>query len=419
MASKKRVDNSEVRERCEAVGRRSASALRRVLINWPAYEGRLRALAEYLKVDRNVCQRAHAASRAELSGLETLAKLPGLASLREFVARAEAKECDPRAVQSLRQSIEQVESLIADAGGRQSDLRAFVTAQIDFVRLGEPAVQLERRRTCFQSLGDLLGVRLDMQYNLGVLNPVSADEVEAASLRAYVRVTRRAGGLPITSTSFRMATSDIAAGPSDASATSFGRPDRLDFGATVLKEYCDPPGMPVSSHPVANGSITIVIDTPTDEGAKPATAVIASRIGPHPHPLKNVGDGHHNIGRVGIPTARYVIDAYLPRELAACCRPVPRAFLTNPSGMIEPSDHWFEQVQLSSRIELIPEEQAGVVVDGYPAASELTERFFELIGRRRSEFAGFRLDIPYPLHNALYMITFQRVAPGEGAVGAV
>jgi hypothetical protein len=364
-------------------------------------------MADYLGVDRNLCQRVLAAARND--GLEFLLNTPGPAQLQQLVEGAALKGLDAERLLGLRTAIDAFSSLVIDGerapGAFRRRVRDLLTASATPAPLqpaaADPLDLLHRASVL------IAGCELDARINVGLMWPRKDLHmgVNVLMIQGHIGYAARPDGMPIVA-QFADWVGDAAGRPvAEALVTESG----ADARRVLLREFCsDPTPDLVPSGPTDSGE-HVLEPRSLPPGAKPTVFTAMSMV-QDPHPLLDATDRIRSFHvHMRLPSRRFLFDLYLHRSLASACVPGCAVQTWSPNIHLNPLADWANVIpggRGGVRLEILGSDLRQAQTAAWPRHDELVRRAFSMAGRDSGDFIGHRMDVRLPVWGAHYIMAF-------------
>lgn len=394
--------------RFEGLGRRLAAEIRALTAAIPIHARTVRAMADHLGVNRNLCQRAIAAANGAFGGLEVIARSPGFAQMRAFAEAAAAKRVDPVLVRSLRAAIQEIADLAVQSCGSESRFRAALRDQLTGLSSGVTGESnLNRsRRELFQHASVLAGCSSDLRVGLGIAWPSrdNPKSIDLTMVTAYRSFRCREGGMPLTMY-FRNTPDE--SGPVEGAAAprplQFSRPE-------LLSGFCSDPIPFVSSHGLGAAS-HVVISPYAGPTTRFVDVAIIHQIHGVEHPGLRPSDPHLDVLlQASNPIRHLVYDFYLHESLARQSIPFFGAFVLGLGFDVEVRTAWYRQVPEGGQLELLGAGLRNAGSRVWDRHAEMVRHVFDRLNLPADQAIGYRADIAYPLWGITYAVGFDFTA---------
>lgn len=388
----------------ERVGQRLCAEIRLLVRLLPVSARGVRGMADYLGVDRNLCQRVLAAARQD--GLEFLLATPGPSQLQQLAEGAALKGLDAERLLGLRTAIEAFSALMVEGEGGPAAFRRRVrelmhapaTTPTGEIRTRDPLELLH------QAGAAIAGCELEARVNLGLMWPRNDLNmgVNVLMIQGHVGYSARPDGMPIV-VQFADWVSDAEGRPvTESLVTESGAESRR----VLLNEFCSEP-MPqlVRSGPADAGEH--VLEPRTMAPGSRATVFTAVSTVQDPHPLLDATDRIRSFNaHMRLPSRRFLFDLFLHRSLASACVPGCAVQTWSPNIHINPLADWANAIPGGVRLEILGSDPRQTQTTAWPRHDELIRRAFALAGREPTEFIGHRMDVRLPVWGAHYIMSF-------------
>lgn len=397
-------DPAEQRVAFERVGQRLCAEVRLFVRLLPVSARGVRGMAEYLGVDRNLCQRVLAAARNE--GLEFLLNTPGPAQLQQLVEGAALKGLDAERLVGLRTAIEAFSALVLEGDRSPGAFRRRIRElmQGGATPVGDQARAADPFELLHHAAAMVAGCELEARVNVGVMWPRKDVRmgVNVLMIQGHVGYTARPDGMPIVA-QFADWVSDAAGRPV---AETLVNESGTEARRVLLREFCsDPTPEMVPSGPADAGEH--VLEPRAVAGGARATVFTAVSTVQDPHPLLDETDRIRSFNaHMRLPSRRFVFDLYLHRSLASACVPGCAVQSWSPNIHINPLADWANVIPGGVRLEILGSDLRQAQSNAWPRHAELVRRAFSIAGRDSTEFIGHRMDVRLPVWGAHYIMAF-------------
>jgi hypothetical protein len=399
------LTTSELTE-ARAAAERLAVEVTRLLAGVEPQHRNAFALARFLGADRTACQRL--LSAVTTVDEWTVARAPGVKTLRRFAATLEERGIEASIVRGFREATTRLERLFADTAGHQRAFaeRLLLSQQRAGAANGAADVGWESSapheaagaaRRLFDAACQITGRWSDVQLRLAVIRP-SPDQKGACDLiraRGHIGHVQTPGAIPLT----LMHTYSAA---NDGRAYAELRPRAREAGEVptfMLDEYCSP-NWRVSNFIEGKMLIQSIEADPRAVGQPGDIVLGTASYGSASDPRFDSPPIQEVWVQFEYPSRHLVMDVYLHKDLA---RGVTSGGDVHALRTHDAAEMKQVHLRWMTRIgQPIPLALLGTGIDGadcaaYPRQRELTRTLFESTGWEAGEFVGFRLEIPFPM----------------------
>lgn len=361
-------------------------------------------MAEFLGVDRNLCQRVLAAARED--GLAFLLNTPGPAQMQQLVEGAALKGLDAERLLGLRSAIEAFSALVLEGDRGPGAFRRRVRELMSGG--GSPTTERERAADPFELLHRaavmVAGCELEARVNVGLMWPRNDIRmgVNVLMIQGHIGYSARPDGMPIVA-QFADWVSDAEGRPV---AESLVNESGSDARRVLLREFCSEPTPElVPSGP--SGAGEHVLEPRSVAPGTKATVFTAVSTVQDPHPLLDETDRIRSFNaHLRLPSRRFLFDLYLHRSLASACVPGCAVQTWSPNIHINPLADWANVIPGGVRLEILGSDLRQAQSNAWPRHAELVRRAFSIAGRESSDFIGHRMDVRLPAWGAHYLMSF-------------
>ncbi len=358
-----------------------------------------RLLARALGLDLSLCQSVLDALHALSDGLKTAALLPGKVATLRFVRGLERKL--GQRIETLAVAADQY-AMIVDSLATTS---AAATARLEAtVRQPTPAMDHERRwraarQENFESLCKVADAWSDAIVDVGLLQIDASDPnlMMETSVTSQRGLRTRGMGYPIATKAWLTGRDSSEFHLRDGVVRDQSRP-------LLVKEFSTFPLPIMSSRDECGGNLSLIdlsLDS-TVESVDVAQERVASRLAV-PKDEDPLWSGALSSR---IPSRRLVITYFLPRSMAERSIVSGAGYFWSPALSGDPARHWHEQLAGVPGVEQLGSDLSRAEHAEVPKLGRIAEYLFERCGVSPADYAGYRLDIEYPVWGAVYYITF-------------
>jgi hypothetical protein len=381
----------------EAVALRLKAEFSQLIETFPPAARKASAMARHLQLQIPLCHRVLTAARKPADAVETLTTIPGTQGLEMFIDAARLAGAPRERLEGTLAAVAEFHNLIQRFGGSQRKL-AESLAVLAGGRGGVFAArrQTEVRESLFKRSAELYGSASDATVSVRVYVPSSetAGQLDVHGLIGRTRFERVNSSLPIV----MYQGSTIQKGDTP-------QPRRGD--QRLLDAFCSKP-LPRITTDLRDGVLVDIVDPqfefqdPVDLFAGPFSARSV---------LMSI-DGRQFLNSAmvaGAPSRALVSDVYLPASVAANLTCSAAVFRPGTLGSIsgDPSSRWFDRVPATLAPMLLGRGIGNAATDHYSRQSELTARVFTHLGMDPDQFVGYRLEVPFPLVQLNYVLSFE------------
>ena len=394
------------RNRALRVAERLHADLGRVVGGLPEHARTPSGMSRYLGIVRNTCQRVVAALQDPNPTVATVAKLPGVKGLEQFVEAARARGADADAADLAEVAVRQFDSLIADLAGSHAKLTARLGAADPAAPASGSRAAQRARADLFASAADVTGRSCDVAIAMYVFR-TEGDAVLRALASGLIGATILPGGMPVV-----LSAGDTLRWDEDESR----RPRTLDE-SQIKGRTSESLLAPFTTHPLPTvsgrgepGSLLQVIDPSTLDGPERFDVVTALRsTNPRLDPETGEPTFDEVWNLVNCPTKHLIFDVYLHQSMDREFRPSIDAQLWYPNLRSPGGDRWISRFPDQPRLELLGPGIERSFTPAYPRSAELASYFFERLGWNPGEFVGYRCETAYPIWRAGYCMRFEHL----------
>lgn len=401
------------------VASRLVAELRDALRRLPLEKLSLVELADYLKLDRTLCQRVLVCVKSrEPSDLSVLVSLPGprgllqlLAAMRgagagdaEFDGLAAATKLFAEYLQGIGSQAALGRRLSETGQGQQEVV--VQAADREVIGVNEPA----RPERMFNDAAAVTGCAMDLSLTVAILNripgnPLRSDDIFCTGHVGYVGTPR---SLPISFHTFLL--KNDAAAPNSAMSDVEGN---TPFGLTdncVLHDFSTRPlptivGVPTQA---GNGVMHIVDSTEWRDGRKrdlfTLNRIDRELTDSQPYNERELSS------QISYPSRAMLLDVYVERcAFKTVTTPQAGCHVWDNDIEAKYRERWLSMLPVRVPLEVLPPRIEDAGCDLYPRQAELTQKIFSLANVDRSRFIGFRMQVSYPVWRAWYRVRFDFV----------
>jgi hypothetical protein len=402
-------------QRAEAmdVALRLVQELRSVLTRLPDSERGASALSRSLNMDRITCQRIVGPTNRREIGPDTLAQLPGIQGLRQFLGAMAQRSGNGAAIEDLAAAgaaVDRFARFLQGIGGSQRRLRFRLEAdeyrQREWAGASPDDQGREDRESLFRAAAAVTRRWSETLFNIRAVRPAPGNPrlTEGLVIRGMLGHTARADAVPLE---MGEAVSIPARRPDGAAYMTLER--RPASGATptsLLPEFCSEP-LPRITSRAAGDRVVHQIDPAEGASGLPMDLVMA-HVGSQPdqHPATRRPALGEMWFLITFPACRLVFDVFLHRDIACRCIPSLSTHLWGPDVVHWGSSRWSTRFPGGLRLAVLGQGVASASTPGIPRHAEMLTRVFGEVGWNPDEFTGYRCEVMFPLWRAGYCMLF-------------
>jgi hypothetical protein len=401
-------------DRAQEVGTQLQEAFGRLLGAFPPRVVKIADVARWLDLDRSICQRVVTGVRDSKDPLGVLERFPGVRGLEQFIAAAESKGCPRSLATNANDAVEQYAQLVNAAGGSQTrlvdrigHLRATTITPNRSAPSEEEIVKLRRR--AYESAVGITGANSSARVEVLMVGPSGKSrgndgQVTTVSATGMIGLELAAHAMPITRKSRLAGLTPVPAASGGATPPASGLTPQL-----LLPQFSSQPAPLVTTRTSGEWLIQM-FESDYATSMQPLDIVAGLAFGwQWGTPAPEEGDADfYSVGRIiGPPTRTLVFDLYLHRGL-----PAPKtvsAHVLRPStqgslGNARPQTRWYDRIPQEHDLVLLGGSPGTRGSDAYPRLGELTKHLVQSMQWESTEFAGYRLEVEFPLFDFEYVI---------------
>ncbi len=395
----------------EQVARRLHEEFRTLLDSVPDRERGASALSRLLSVDRAICQRLVFTLSKGDPDIRTLVDMPGPDGLRSILqAMTRKRIAEGVSLAAAKAAVDRYEETLHALAGSQRKLKRLLDEDSPVVvpnrpstGLGDPT--LSSRKRLFTPAAEVVGrfteSLVSMRFVRYVPTPVSTRE--SVTVRAYL-------GHVASRDAIAMETGEASLQSAPGKEHGFETLAQLPaIGSTpgiLLSEFCSQPLPRVLSQRDETRA-THLIDLPEEQLGKPSDIVMAAR---DSREEANPASWRPPVAEVSLlnlfPSRLMVYDVYLHRDLASRCIASASAHLSTPGRTTGSISRWSTRLKGKLSLQLLGVGLSGAHNAAYARHQELAAHVYAQLGWNSEDFVGYRLEVPYPVWRAEYVITF-------------
>ena len=404
-ASAQPLNDAEHRRAVRAAERLHAD-LGRLVEALPEAARHASGMSRHLGIVRNTCQRVVAALQ-DPPGLDTLAKLPGVKGLDQFLVAMAAVGVSQEDVDIAETAVRAFEAIIDEFAGSHAKLAARLHAQGGDASEPTPGT-VQSRAALYEAAASVMGRALDTHVSVYAFRHAPGDEgtLERALAHAQVGSTIMPGGMPVTLTSGN--TLEWIEGDARDATLLDETPARGRTQRALLEPFTTRPLPTVTSRGEA-GKLVQLIDPAQLDGPTTFDVATAERSA---HPARDA-NGRPTLDEVwtlvNAPTRRLVFDVYIHASIERLYRPSADALLWYPNLSVPGGDRWITRFPAQPKLELLGRGLDRAGTERHARHRAFTRFLFDTLGWPAGEFVGFRVETDFPIWRAGYCIRFDHV----------
>ncbi len=359
-------------------------------------------LADELGLDKSLASRVVRSLRAA-NALDSLATLPSPEGLTLVLQGAAKAGCPKPLIERARQAVRVYEELLATyPGGRGG----FETALADLVPASRERNELRSRQAVYRAMQYLMGVHLDVSYNVHIYAP--AEDPNRIDL-AWIAMRHGFRRLRSGSKSQLVAISRDPQGRDAAvSAQTLGRMPIHQAEDCLLREYCSPSLPALAVHELDDGFIVAVGEA--DPPVNVPITLTAGQLLTALVPRYATADRQYEYSAVipGKPTGLLIVDTFVHSDLFTGT-PVITSQMEGSLAppMSAPRAAEYDECLQSVRLELVGSPWDAASAPEAPRRNALLADAFGQLGWKREAFRLVRFAIKYPLVSAKIRLWFR------------
>lgn len=396
----------------EAVGQRLRAEMG-LLYRWLPMEARTtRAMASFLGVDRNTCQRVLAALQTTDTGCDAFVRIPGAKPLQELISQAKLKGAPREMLEGIAAAVQRLLSLLDEFDESQARLKARVEATLA-ASVRADRSELDLRRSHSDDSARMLGRQMRV-FSLTTAvraHPDDPSKLEQAFVRSLIGLRLRPDAAPLAlglSSTDRQNSED----GKNATLNPLSLQSRPGGRTSGLVESLSSAPLPTLTTRGPSGSLVTVLDPAQANGKEGTDVVVATRVSHIEHPALKPPEVYHTSAMMLTPATRLVFDVFLHRSLAIASVPSVGAFQYTMSMSDDPEENWPFRVPERLRLELLGRGIGQASHESWARQAEATSYLFENTGWDPGDYVGHRLDVQFPIWGAAYYQWFDfRVVP--------
>jgi hypothetical protein len=399
----------EVR-RGERVAARLHTDLGRIVAQFPPHAAGGSAMARYLDIVRNTCQRVITALSDAEPSIHTLAKLPGVKGLEQFLEAARGRGVDGPAIEVAESAVRDFEAFVEESGRSHSGLIARIEAP-SATTIDDPADSEEARAELVAGAARVTGRLVDATVSTYIFAPDREDpgRLHQVLATALIGNTVTPGAMPVVLTSGQTSEWDDTV---ERSTTFLDEsPVRGSTPQAILEPFTTHP-LPTVTTRGEPGNLIHVIDPRGLDGRATFDVVTCLR---SVHPIRDPETGKPTLDEVwtlvNAPTRRLVQDVFLHADMERDYRPSMDALMWYPNLSVPGGDKWVARFPAQPRLELLGPGLDRIATSAYARRAELARYLFDRVGWSPDEFVGYRCEVAYPIWRAGYCMTFSYIGP--------
>lgn len=410
--------------KAEQVARRLVAELQSVVTALPKTAHTPTGMARVLDMNRTIAHRIMSAlGEAQANPLRTLALVPGIEALRQFVQKAgEIRPAlSPELIVAASAAVEAFGSLIQSLAGSHAKLiaRIEVTSRRNQVSTILPGRRLETRKAMFETTAALSGRLIGVRTSISIVRPVpgNPEYIEYVHVSARTKRQARPDAIPLVLLSTLChRNADSVPEPSTQYRSIDNAPFTAASGLPLLHEFVGwpTPGVTMRQH---DDKLLYLIEPPaaveeSSDWISEPDLVTGHRVPMmSAHPLRQSPPIFGEVLSVSDAIEWMVMDVYLHHSLASCAVPSMGLYFGHRAVNCDLTDRWFDLLKGAPLMEVLGPGISASDTDAYPRHGELTRHVFDRLagtgaGWNPEEFVGYRCNERYPLWGSDYVMSF-------------
>ncbi|MEZ6241899.1 MAG: hypothetical protein R3B57_02550 [Phycisphaerales bacterium] len=401
--------SSEQWGRAERLAARLRGELGSIVAALPEHARGASGMARHIGVVRNTCQRVVSVLAEPAADAGTLARLPGVKGLEQFLEGCAGVGVDRDLLALGEAAVRDFDRFIRENAGSQSKLAdriAAAEAPVDARGLAS----IEARMDLFHSAVNVTGRACEVAISLEAYRPAPglSDKIERAVVNGLIQTSVTPGGIPASILAGD--TLDPEAEPQPAPVSLDRQPARGVTPSAILAEFSTTP-LPTVTTRGPGSQLVQVVDPERLEPGQTFDVVTARRF---VHPKHNP-DGSLALDAVwslvNCPSQRLIFDVYFHRDMERQFRPAVDAQMWYPNLESPVGDRWLTRFPAQPKLQLLGMGLSAAESPFYARHAQLTAHVFERLGWDASELVGFRCEVEYPIWRAGYCMTLEYASP--------
>lgn len=335
--------------------------------------------------------------------------VPARVSLKKLLTAATRRKVPGAMTDRVSDAFEAFERLVRSEAGDREEMDAMLSAFLPEERRKQ---DLASREAAFKGMSQIKGVASESLSTAFMLHPsAKAGALDRVIVNCEMGLRRLRPDSRIV-----IGTGDLSK-PDTSLTTIYGDASTPPLGSLLAEFSTTPlPRLEVSeagtmvSYRVAGDKVAMrsAIDLVTAD-RRPASL---------PAYLEEGGPRYRGYALfVGTPTKRLTIDVFAHRDAYPGVKPRLRVYDTAHMGLVARFDDPAREDHLlvsHEEVRALPSGLSGVRITHLPRYTEVLEHVFGRLGWYPTEFRGYRLDVPFPVYGAVYMLGFEvPTAPGR------
>lgn len=400
--------SSEQWGRAERLASRLRGELGSIVEALPEHARSASGMARHIGVVRNTCQRVVSVLHESAPDAGSLARLPGVKGLEQFLEGCAGVGVDRDLIALAQTAVLDFDRFIKENAGSQSKLADRIAAA-ETPADAHALCSLEARADLFNAAVNVTGRACEVAISLEAYRPSPDhdDRIERAVVNALIQTSVTPGGIPASILAGDTLDPDEEPQPQPVSLDR--KPARGVTPSAILSEFSTSP-LPTVTTRGPGSQLVQVVDPDRLEPGQTFDVVTARHF---VHPRHNP-DGTPALDAVwslvNCPSRRLIFDLYLHREMERLVRPAIDAQMWYPNLASPLGDRWLTRFPAQPKLQLLGVGVSGAESPFYPRHAQLTRHVFERLGWDPTELVGFRCEVEYPIWRAGYCMTLEDAA---------
>jgi len=403
--------SSEQWGRAERLASRLRGELGTIVEALPAHARGASGMARHIGVVRNTCQRVVSVLQEPAADAGTLARLPGVKGLEQFLDACVGVGVDRDVIALGEAAVREFDRFIKESAGSQSKLADRIAA-VENQADGHSLCSMQARADLYTAAANVTGRACEVAISLEAYRPAPGhpDKIERAVVNGLIQTTVTPGGIPASILAGD--TMDPESEPQPAPVSLDEQPAKGVTPSAILAEFSTSP-LPTVTTRGPGSQLVQVVDPERLEPGQMFDVVTARRF---VHPKVNP-DGTAALDSVwslvNCPSRRLIFDVYFHRDMERLFRPAIDAQMWFPNLESPTGDRWLTRFPAQPKLQLLGVGLSAAASPFYARQAELTAHSFERLGWDPNELVGFRCEVEYPIWRAGYCMTLDYITPGE------
>lgn len=389
-------------------GENLKSVLRHLVQGFPHPAQTIAGMSNWLDFNRSNCQRIINAINKSTDGKQVLCNLPGIAGLREFLAKISKQTVEEQLIQEARCAIDSFDIQIKKYARSHAELKRLLSYTPVKNTFDKNLLSAEEKREQHYLVSkQLIGSSIETLFSCYILKESDQNKeyLQEVAMISKQQVVRSKASPPFVQFYTRPHPEGFVA-PENITAKSRIEPSHFHIG--VVDEYSSE-GMLSAYSSYSPSNSGIVFNDLEDTETFDATFLFCN-----PDELANPLEHESKCSSTSIsiknPTKKLVMLVFLEKKLDMRSSVNVGCYSGNQKveeGKLRSDDMWTERLPEFPELKVLHPDSPGAQVNGSIAIGEMSDYLFSFANLDKKDFSCYLLEVEYPIWSSTYRIYFE------------